>query len=110
MRPTGGNYVFWVDGLALIERQVLNFACVGIWKVTATPMLRSPTHCLMVSGVTGFSASTMGNYPYKDGLSVFTGNDDQKSFSDRVVDVKFGWRDGYAGFQGRIDDLRPTRL
>ena len=61
MRPTGGNYVFWADGLALIERQELSFACVGIWKVTgATPMLRSPTHCLMVSGVTGFSASTMG--------------------------------------------------
>ena len=47
---------------------------------------------------------------YKDGLSVFTGNDDQKSFSDRVVDVKFGWRDGYAGFQGRVDDLRIYKV
>ena len=38
---TGGNYVFWVT-VALIERQELSFACVGVWKVTgATPMLRS---------------------------------------------------------------------
>ena len=57
-----------------------------------------------------FQLQRWGNYLYKDGLSVFTGNDDQKSFSDRVVDVKFGWRDGYAGFQGRVDDLRIYKV